>query len=436
MMKIEVANSKEGKEYIEFLKKRAEDVQKDANIVVDKILEDVKIRGDDAIIEYTQKFDSKFVTLANVIVTAEEIKNAYKMVDSDFLEAITLAKQNVKEFHEKQVKTPWMMTKEKGIILGQTVRGLESVGIYVPGGTAAYPSTVIMNAIPAKVAGVNNLVMVTPPSKDGSVNPHILVAADIAGVDKIYKVGGAQAIAGLAYGTECISKVDKIVGPGNIYVAMAKKSVFGYVDIDMIAGPSEILIIADDTADEKFVAADLMSQAEHDILASAMLITTSRELAEKVVRELEIQIKAMSRKDIISKSLEKYGVILIVKNIKEAIDLANKIAPEHLEVLLNNPFDFLEDIKNAGSIFLGKYSPEPLGDYIAGPNHVLPTSGSARFFSPLSVDDFIKKSSYIYYTKEALSEVADKVIKLAEVEGLTAHGNSIKVRFDYDTGLF
>lgn len=430
MMKIEVANSNQGKEYIEFLKKRAEDVQKDVNIVVDKILADVKTRGDDAIIEYTQKFDSKFITLANVIVTAEEIKNAYKMVDTDFLEAITLAKQNVKEFHEKQVKTPWMMTKEKGVILGQTVRGLESVGIYVPGGTAAYPSTVIMNAIPAKVAGVNNIVMVTPPSKDGSVNPHILVAADIAGVDKIYKVGGAQAIAGLAYGTDYISKVDKIVGPGNIYVAMAKKSVFGYVDIDMIAGPSEILIIADDTADEKFIAADLMSQAEHDVLASAMLITTSRELAEKVARELEIQIKAMSRKDIISESLEKYGVILIVQNIKEAIDLANKIAPEHLEVLLKNPFDFLGDIKNAGSIFLGKYSPEPLGDYIAGPNHVLPTSGSARFFSPLSVDDFIKKSSYIYYTKEALSEVADKVIKLTEVEGLTAHGNSIKVRLE------
>lgn len=430
MMKITVANSNEGKEYVEFLKKRAEEVQKDVNIIVDKILEDVKTRGDDAIIEYTQKFDSKFVTLANVIVTSEEIKKAYEMVDQDFLDAITLAKQNVKEFHEKQVKNPWMMTKEKGVILGQTVRGLESVGIYVPGGTAAYPSTVIMNAIPAKVAGVKNLVMVTPPTADGSVNPHILVAADIAGVDKIYKVGGAQAIAGLAFGTKCISKVDKIVGPGNIYVAMAKKSVFGYVDIDMIAGPSEILIIADDTANEKFIAADLMSQAEHDVLASAMLITTSRELAEKVACELEIQIKAMSRKDIISESLEKYGVILISQNIKESIDLANKIAPEHLEVLLDNPFDLLGDIKNAGSIFLGQYSPEPLGDYIAGPNHVLPTSGSARFFSPLSVDDFIKKSSYIYYTKDALSEVADKVIKLTEVEGLTAHGNSIKVRLE------
>ncbi|MBZ9687177.1 histidinol dehydrogenase [Clostridium estertheticum] len=430
MMKITEANSNEGKKYIEFLKKRAEDVQKDVNIVVDKILEDVKTRGDDAIIEYTQKFDSKFVTLANVIVTAEEIKNAYKMVDGDFLDAITLAKQNVREFHEKQVKNPWMMTKEKGVILGQTVRGLESVGIYVPGGTASYPSSVIMNAIPAKVAGVKNLVMVTPPLADGSVNPHILVAADIAGVDKIYKVGGAQAIAGLAFGTKCISKVDKIVGPGNIYVAMAKKNVFGYVDIDMIAGPSEILIIADENADEKFIAADLMSQAEHDVLASAMLITTSRELAEKVVRELAVQIKAMSRKDIISESLEKYGVILIVQNVKEAIDLANKIAPEHIEVLLNNPFGFLGDIKNAGSIFLGQYSPEPLGDYIAGPNHVLPTSGSARFFSPLSVDDFIKKSSYIYYTKDALCEVADKVIKLTEVEGLTAHGNSIKVRFE------
>ncbi len=430
MIKITDANSNEGKEYIEFLKKRAEEVQKDVNIIVDKILADVKTRGDDALIEYTQQFDSKFVTLENLIVTDQEIKNAYKLVDQDFIEAITLAKQNVREFHEKQVKTPFMMTREKGVILGQTARGLESVGIYVPGGTAAYPSTVIMNAIPAKVAGVKNLVMVTPPSADGSVNPHILVAADIAGVNKIYKVGGAQAIAGLAFGTKCISKVDKIVGPGNIFVAMAKKSVFGYVDIDMIAGPSEILIIADDTADEKFIAADLMSQAEHDVLASAMLITTSMELAEKVAWQLELQIKAMSRKDIISESLDKYGLILIVENIKEAIDLGNKIAPEHLELLLNNPFDFLGDIKNAGSIFLGQYSPEPLGDYIAGPNHVLPTSGSARFFSPLSVEDFIKKSSYIYYTKEALSEVADKIIKLTQVEGLTAHGNSIKVRFE------
>ena len=415
---------------MEFLKKRAEEVQKDVNIVVNKILDDVRTKGDTAIIEYTQKFDSKFVTSKNFIVTAEEIKNAYKIVDQDFLKAIKLAKKNVMEFHEKQMRNAWMMTKEKGVILGQTVRGLENVGIYVPGGTAAYPSSVIMNAIPAKVAGVKNLVMVTPPLADGSMNPHILVAADIAGVDKIYKVGGAQAIAGLAFGTETISKVDKIVGPGNIYVAMAKRSVYGYVDIDMIAGPSEILIIADEDANEKFIAADLMSQAEHDVLASAMLITTSRELAEKVVKELEIQIKGMSRKDIIKKSLEKYGVILIVENINEAIDLANKIAPEHLEVMLKNPLDYLGEIKNAGSIFLGEYSPEPLGDYIAGPNHVLPTSGTARFFSPLSVDDFIKKSSYIYYTKEALSEVADKVIKLSEVEGLTAHGNSMKVRFE------
>lgn len=430
MIKMADANSIDGKEYMEFLKKRAEDVQKDVNIVVNKILEDVRTRGDAALIEYTQKFDSKSITLKNLIVTAEEIKNAYKMVDQDFLDAITLSKENVKKFHEKQIRNPWEMTKDKGVILGQTVRGLESVGIYVPGGTAAYPSTVIMNAIPAKVAGVKNLVMVTPPLADGSVNPHILVAADIAGVGKIYKVGGAQAIAGLAFGTESISKVDKIVGPGNIYVAMAKKNVFGTVDIDMIAGPSEILIIADEAANEKFIAADLMSQAEHDVLASAMLITNSRELAEKVVCQIEIQIKSMSRKDIISKSLEKYGVILITQNIKEAIDLANEIAPEHLEVLLNNPLDFLEDIKNAGSIFLGQYSPEPLGDYIAGPNHVLPTSGTARFFSPLSVDDFIKKSSYIYYTKEALSEVKDKVIVLSEVEGLTAHGNSIKVRFE------
>lgn len=429
MIKILEANSNAGKEYMEFLKKRSEEDRKDVNIVVDKILGDVKTKGDTAIIEYTQKFDSKFITSKNFIVTAAEIKNAYKIVDQDFLEAIKLAKKNVVEFHEKQVRNAWMMTKEKGVILGQIVRGLENVGIYVPGGTAAYPSTVIMNAVPAKVAGVKNLIMVTPPLADGSVNPHILVAADIAGVDKIYKVGGAQAIAGLAFGTETISKVDKIVGPGNIYVAMAKRSVFGYVDIDMIAGPSEILIIADEDANGKFIAADLMSQAEHDVLASAMLITTSRELAEKVTKEIEIQIKGMSRKDIIKKSIEKYGVILIVENVNEAIDLANKIAPEHLEIMLKNPLDYLGEIKNAGSIFLGQYSPEPLGDYIAGPNHVLPTSGTARFSSPLSVDDFIKKSSYIYYTKEALSEVADKVILLSEVEGLTAHGNSMKVRF-------
>jgi histidinol dehydrogenase len=430
VIKIIEANSADGKEYMKFIKKRAEDVQKDVSIVVDKIIADVKVRGDNAIIEYTQKFDSKFITSKNLIVTEEEIINAYKLVDEDFLNAIELAKKNVQQFHEKQKRNAWIMTKDKGVILGQTIRGLESVGIYVPGGTAIYPSSVIMNAIPAKVAGVKNLVMVTPPQADGSINPHILVAADIAGVDKIYKVGGAQAIAGLAFGTEVISKVDKIVGPGNIYVAMAKKSVFGYVDIDMIAGPSEILIIADETANEKFIAADLMSQAEHDVLASAMLLTTSRELALKVVKSLEMQIKDMSRKDIIEKSLSKYGVILISKNIRETLDLANEIAPEHLEVLMKNPIELLGDIKNAGSIFLGEYSPEPLGDYIAGPNHVLPTSGTAKFFSPLSVDDFIKKSSYIYYTKEALSEVKDKVIKLSDVEGLTAHGNSIKVRFE------
>jgi len=429
VIKITDANSNEGKEYIEFLKKRSEEVQKDVSIIVDKIVADVKTRGDDAIIEYTQRFDSKFVTSENIMVTDVEIQNAYKMVDQDFLDAIRLAKNNVLEFHEKQKRNAWMMTKEKGIILGQTVRGLESVGIYVPGGTASYPSSVIMNAIPAKVAGVENLVMVTPPLKDGSINPHILVAADIAGVDKIYKVGGAQAIAGLAFGTEKISKVDKIVGPGNIYVAMAKKSVFGFVAIDMIAGPSEILIIADEFANEKFIAADLMSQAEHDVLASAMLITTSMELAYKVVAQLESQIKDMSRCKIIKESLEKYGVILITQNMSESIDLANKIAPEHLEVMVRDPFNYLGDIKNAGSIFLGEYAPEPLGDYVAGPNHVLPTSGTAKFFSPLSVDDFIKKSSYIYYTKDALCEVKKEVIKLTEVEGLTAHGNSIKVRF-------
>lgn len=416
--------------YVENLKNRAEAVQRDVLDAVEEILEDVRKNGDSAIIKYTNKFDSKNISEQNVKVSVDEIKKAYENVDKKFIEAIKTAKENIWFYHEKQKQNSWMTTKEDGIILGQQIRALDMVGIYVPGGTAAYPSSVLMNTIPAKVAGVKKIIMVTPPSEDGSINPNILVAADIAGVDEIYKVGGAQGVAALAYGTKSIPKVDKIVGPGNIFVAMAKRSVYGFVDIDMIAGPSEILVIADETGDAKYIAADLMSQAEHDVLASSILVTTSQELADKVKEELERQVQYLERKEIILSSLKNYGGIIIVENMKEAIDMANIIAPEHLEVMVQEPFLLLGELKNAGSIFLGKYAPEPLGDYIAGPNHVLPTSGSAKFFSPLSVDDYIKKSSYIYYSKEGLAKVKDKAVTIAETEGLTAHANSIKVRFE------
>lgn len=416
--------------YVENLKNRAEAVQRDVLDAVEEILEDVRKNGDSAIIKYTNKFDSKNISEQNVKVSVDEIKKAYENVDKKFIEAIKTAKENIWFYHEKQKQNSWMTTKEDGIILGQQIRALDMVGIYVPGGTAAYPSSVLMNTIPAKVAGVKKIIMVTPPSEDGSINPNILVAADIAGVDEIYKVGGAQGVAALAYGTKSIPKVDKIVGPGNIFVAMAKRSVYGFVDIDMIAGPSEILVIADKTGDAKYIAADLMSQAEHDVLASSILVTTSQELADKVKEELERQVQYLERKEIILSSLKNYGGIIIVENMKEAIDMANIIAPEHLEVMVQEPFLLLGELKNAGSIFLGKYAPEPLGDYIAGPNHVLPTSGSAKFFSPLSVDDYIKKSSYIYYSKEGLAKVKDKAVTIAETEGLTAHANSIKVRFE------
>jgi histidinol dehydrogenase len=416
--------------YLDILKNRAETVHKEVIIAVDSILADVRENKDSAVVKYTNKFDSELVNTQNMKVTVDEIENAYKVVDEKFIEAIKLAKENIWFFHEKQKQNSWMVNKEDGIILGQKVRALDTVGIYVPGGTASYPSSVIMNTIPAKVAGVEKIVMVTPPSKDGSINPNILVAADIAGVDEIYKVGGAQGVAALAYGTESIPKVDKIVGPGNIYVAMAKRSVYGFVDIDMIAGPSEILVIADETGDAKYIAADLMSQAEHDVLASSILVTTSMKLAEEVKRELERQVETLSRKDIIITSLRDYGGIIVVEDMKDAIEMSNIIAPEHLEVMVKEPFAILGELKNAGSIFLGKYAPEPLGDYMAGPNHVLPTSGSAKFFSPLSVDDYIKKSSFIYYSEEGLSKVKDQVITLADTEGLTAHANSIKVRFE------
>ncbi|MBV7274454.1 histidinol dehydrogenase [Clostridiaceae bacterium UIB06] len=428
MINVIYGSTEEGKKYLDNLRDREESVQKDVINTVKEILEDIKENRNEALIKYINKFDSENVNKNNILVSKEEIEQAYEIVDKEFLDAIKLAAENIEFFHEKQKRNSWMITKEKRVMLGQNIRALENVGIYVPGGTAAYPSSVLMNAIPAKVAGVENIVMVTPPSKDGSINPNILVAADIAGVKKIYKVGGAQAIGALAFGTESINKVDKIVGPGNIYVAMAKKSVYGYVDIDMIAGPSEILIIADESGNPEYIAADLMSQAEHDRLASSVLVTTSKELAEKVKKELAKQVEALSRKDIILDSLKNYGVIIVVNNLKEAINMSNEIAPEHLEVCIENPFLALGEIKNAGSIFLGSYSPEPLGDYIAGPNHVLPTSGTARFFSPLSVDDFVKKSSFIYYSKEALFDVGNKIIKLADTEGLTAHANSIAVR--------
>lgn len=429
MIKIVYGNSEEGKAYLASLRDRAEQVQGEVIKTVDTILEEIKASGDEAVLKYTQKFDSDKVTKENLVVTKEEIEEAYNKVDKEFLEAIKLSKENVLDFHERQKRNSWITTKEQGVILGQTIRPLENVGIYVPGGTAAYPSSVIMNAVPAKAAGVPNVFMTTPPSKDGTINPNILVAADIAGVDTIYKVGGAQAVGALAFGTEIIQKVDKVVGPGNIFVALAKKSVYGQVDIDMIAGPSEILIIADENANPSFLAADLMSQAEHDKLASAVLVTTSKELAEKVNTEIETQIKELSRPEIIKASLTDYSAIILVDSIDEAVEMANNIAPEHLELVVENPFEVLGEIKNAGSVFLGEYSPEPLGDYIAGPNHVLPTSGTARFFSPLSVDDFIKKSSYIYYPKAALAGVKDQIVKIAETEGLTAHANSIKVRF-------
>ena len=430
MINIEKLNINTKELYLKSLKERSETVQESVILAVDEILEQVKSIGEEAVIKYTNKFDSDKINKDNIKVTEEEISNAYELVDKKFIKALKLAKSNIEFFHEKQKQNSWMTNKDKGVILGQKVVPLDKVGIYVPGGTASYPSSVLMNTIPAKVAGVKKVVMVTPPSKDGTINPNILVAAHISQVDEIYKVGGAQAVAALAYGTESIPKVDKIAGPGNIYVAMAKKSVYGNVDIDMIAGPSEILILADETADAKFIAADLMSQAEHDVLASSILITTSMEIAEKVDEELERQIQYLSRKDIIAQSLKDYGAIIVVEDMKTAIEMSNELAPEHLEVMVKDPFLYLGDIKNAGSIFLGKYAPEPLGDYAAGPNHVLPTNGTAKFYSPLSVDDYIKKSSYIYYTDEALKEIKDDIIILAETEGLTAHANSIKVRYE------
>jgi len=397
---------------------------------VNDIIQNVREKRDEAVFEYTLKFDGATIDQDNIRVTEEEIKEAYEQVDPKLLDVIRKALVNIRDYHAKQKQYSWFDSDESGIILGQKVTPLKTVGVYVPGGKAVYPSSVLMNVIPAKVAGVSNIIMTTPCGKDGKVYPSTLVAAKEAGVDAIYKVGGAQAIAALAFGTESIPKVDKIVGPGNIYVALAKKAVFGYVSIDSIAGPSEIMVLADETANPRFVAADLLSQAEHDEMASAILVTTSETLAEQVSVEVDKFVATLSRKEIIRKSLDNYGYILVADTMQDAIDTVNEIASEHLELVTKNPFETMTKIRNAGAIFIGEYSSEPLGDYFAGPNHVLPTNGTAKFFSPLGVDDFIKKSSIISYSREALEPVYKDIVQFAECEKLTAHANSIRVRFE------
>ena len=396
---------------------------------VNAIIEEVRNNRDQAVFNYTKQFDGADINAGNILVTEEEIAEAYEQVDTTLLAVIRKSLVNIKKYHEKQVQNSWFTT-EDGIILGQKVTALATVGVYVPGGKAVYPSSVLMNVLPAKVAGVDRIVMCTPPGKDGKVYPSTLVAAKEAGVDEIYKVGGAQAIAAMAFGTESVPKVDKIVGPGNIYVALAKKAVFGYVSIDSIAGPSEILVLADETANPRYVAADLLSQAEHDEMASAILITTSQKLAEEVSAEIDQFVAELSRKEIIQKSLDNYGYILVADNMEEAIDTVNAIASEHMEIVTADPFHVMTKIRNAGAIFIGEYSSEPLGDYFAGPNHVLPTNGTAKFFSALSVDDFIKKSSIISYSRDALEKVHKDIEQFAECEKLTAHANSIRVRFE------
>ena len=399
---------------------------------VQAIVDDVKARGDEALFEYTEKFDKVKVTKDTIRVTKEEIDEALKQVDPKLMEVMVKSMKNIRAFHEKQKQLSWFDTTPDGTILGQRVTPLDSAGLYVPGGKAAYPSSVLMNIIPAEVAGVNRIVMVTPPGKDGKVNPATLAAAHIAGATEVYKVGGAQAIAALAFGTESIPKVNKIAGPGNIYVALAKKAVYGHVSIDSIAGPSEIMVLADESANAKFVAADLLSQAEHDELACAILVTTSMELAEEVSKLTEEFIAGLSRKEILQKSIDNYGYILVADSMDDAVDVVNEIAPEHLEIQTINPFETMTQVRNAGAIFMGEYSSEPLGDYFAGPNHVLPTNGTAKFFSPLGVDAYVKKSSIIYYSKKALKPVSGDIIQFAESEYLTAHANSIRVRFEDD----
>lgn len=423
-----IADGKKEYDFIKELKLRAENSDKDVVPAVSEIINNVREKGDQAVYDYTVKFDGKAPEKTEI--TKEEIDELIKNCEPLFIEAITKAAANIKDFHARQVQQSWLTTKENGVIMGQRVRGLKRVGIYVPGGTAAYPSSVLMNAIPAKLAGVEEVIMVTPPCKDGRPNPNIMAAAKIAGVDRVFLMGGAQAVAALAYGTETVPKVDKIVGPGNIFVATAKKLLYGVVDIDMIAGPSEILIVADKTANPKFLAADLMSQAEHDKLASSILLTTSDEIAVETEKEVLRQVEKLSRKEIIEYSLSNFGAIIVCSDMNQAVDFANELAPEHLEVCCENPMEYVGKLHNAGSVFLGNYSPEPLGDYFAGPNHVLPTSGTARFFSPLSVDSFVKKSSFIYYTEDALKKDAKFIEEFAKKEGLTAHANSITVRFE------
>lgn len=402
--------------------------KEEAAVAVAEVIKEVRAAGDRALCTYTARFDGANLNPGELRVTAAEIEEAYSLVEDQVLEALRLARDNIAAFHEKQLEKSWFEPVENGVILGQLVRPLNRAGIYVPGGTATYPSSVLMNAVPARVAGVKEIVMVTPPGKDGKLNPYTLVAAAEAGVTEIYKVGGAQAVAALAYGTETIRPVDKITGPGNIYVTLAKQQVYGQVGIDMLAGPSEVLVVADETADPVYVAADLLSQAEHDVLASAVLLTPEQSLAEAVKEEIVKQTAKLPRRDIVTRSLADYGALVLTKDLHEAIEMANKFAPEHLELMIKEPFTRLGQITNAGAVFLGTHSPEPVGDYLAGPNHVLPTGGTARFYSPLRVDTFIKKSSLISYTQKALEQVGEKIINLAEIEGLDAHANAVRVR--------
>ncbi len=426
-MKIVTADGTAEREFLQTLRQRSQETDAKVTEVVAKILKDVQENGDTALRKYTEQFDH--VALEKLMIEKDEIEQAAKQADEGFLGALQRAAENIAAFHEKQKSRSFLDAKENGVILGQRVRGLHRVAVYVPGGTAAYPSSVLMNVIPAKIAGVKEVVMLTPPAKDGGANPDILAAAWVAGVDRVFLAGGAQGVAAAAYGTQTVPKVEKIVGPGNIFVATAKKLLYGTVDIDMIAGPSEILVLADDSASPKYLAADLMSQAEHDRLASAILLTTSRRIAEETAAELERQMAGLSRREMIAESLENYGGILICHNTEEMVGLANELAPEHLEVMLENPMEYIGRLDNAGSVFLGQYAPEPLGDYYAGPNHVLPTSGTARFFSPLGVDSFVKRSSFIYYTREELEKAKGDILCIANREGLTAHANSVAVRF-------
>ena len=429
-MRIVELNEGSMKNLLEEMLKRDPNNYESYTETVQNIVDQVKERGDEAVFAFTKEFDKADVTAENVRVSQAEIEEAYKQVDKDLLAVMKRSMENIRAYHEKQKRNSWFDARPDGTILGQKVTALASAGVYVPGGKAAYPSSVLMNIIPAQTAGVERIVMVTPPGRDGRVNPVTLTAAHLAGATEVYRVGGAQAVAALAFGTQSIPRVDKIVGPGNIFVALAKKAVYGHVSIDSIAGPSEILVIADKGANPRYVAADLLSQAEHDELASAILVTDSRELAEAVSREVDGFLKVLSRREIIAKSLDNYGYILLVDSLEQAAEAANAIAPEHLEIVTANPFELMTKIRNAGAIFLGEYSSEPLGDYYAGPNHILPTNGTARFFSPLGADDFVKKSSIIYYSQEALKAAHRDIEAFAEAEGLTAHANSIKVRFE------